>query len=259
MRKTIVVTTVLVLACATAARAQSPTIAASVTPSTPSAPSALHVAVDGAVPELAGAVPQSLVLSLQRGFRIDLKAVRERCGDRDLATGDCPAASRIGRGTASARASGLLNADIPARIAVFLADRVHASDVAGVVLRIDVAGRSRATRARLLAVDAGPFGYELRVTGIAASIPTLPGVVFSLRSLALDVGAHRTATRTVVRRVRVTRDGRRVTVRRKVRRRVRHDLLRNPRTCAGAWAARVVVRVAGSDRARDVTMPCTPP
>jgi len=48
-----------------------------------------------------------------------------------------------------------------------------------------------------------------------------------------------------------------VTVRRKVRLKVRHDLIRNPATCAGTRAARVTVRVAGTDRVRDLTMPCT--
>ena len=67
---------------------------------------------------------------------------------------------------------------------------------------------------------------------------------------------RRNVTTTVIKRVKVTRNGKRVTVRRKVKRKVRHDLIRNPKTCAGSWVARVTVRVAGSDRVRDVPIPC---
>jgi hypothetical protein len=72
----------------------------------------------------------------------------------------------------------------------------------------------------------------------------------------LDVGAKRTVTKTVVKRVRVTRDGKRVTVRRKVRRKVTYNLLRNPKTCATAWGVRLTMRVAGADRIKDIGIPC---
>ncbi len=258
MRRTTFVTAVLVLALAGSARAQDTTITASLMPNAAAAGSMLHVGVDGAAPELAGAVPESLIVDLQRGFALDLVAVRVRCDASHAPIGDCPEASRIGSGRALAHATGLINADIPATIEIFLADRVQSGDLASVVLRVDAGDSSRAVRARLLALRGGSFGYELRATGFAAAIPTFPGVVFSLRFLALDIGARRTVTTTVTKRMRVTRDGKRVTVRRKVKRKVRHDLIRNPKTCAGSWAARVTVRIAGADRSRDVAMPCTP-
>lgn len=257
MRRTILVTAVLVLALAGSARAQDTTISATLTPNAPAAGTTLHVGVDGAAPELAGALPESLTIGLQRGFQLDLVAVGARCDANHAPIGDCPEASRIGSGRALARASGLLNADIPATIAIFLADPVQAGDLASVVLRVDAAGQSRAVRARLVRLATGPFGYELRATGFAAAIPTLPGVVFSLRFLTLDITARRSVTTTVIKRVRVTRDGKRVTVRRKVKRKVRHDLIRNPKTCAGSWSARVTVRISGTDRPRDLAIPCT--
>ena len=258
MRRTIFVTAVLVLALAGSARAQDTLISASLAPNAPAVGTTLHVGVDGAAPELAGALPESLIVHLQRGFALDLVAVRSRCDASRAPIGDCPEASRIGSGQALARATGLLNSDIPATIAIFLADRVQAGDLASVVLRVDAGGSSRAVRARLIALRTGPFGYELRATGFAAAIPTFPGVVFSLRFLTLDITARRTVTTTVTKRVRVTRNGKRVTVKRKVKRKVRHDLIRNPKTCAGSWGARVTVRIAGADRARDLAMPCTP-
>ncbi len=259
MRRTIFVTAVLVLALAGAARAQDSLITASLAPNAPAVGSTLHVGVDGAAPELAGALPESLVLGLQRGFALDLVAVRSRCDASHASIGDCPASSRIGSGQALVRATGFINADIPGTISIFLADRVRAGDLASVVLRVDAAGSSRAVRARLIAPRTGPLAYELIATGFAAAIPTLPGVTFTLRFLTLDITARRTVTTTVTKRVRVTRNGKRVTIKRRVKRRVRHDLIRNPKTCAaGNWVARVTVRVAGSDRSRDVAMPCTP-
>jgi hypothetical protein len=258
MRRTIFVTAALVLALAGSAWAQDTTIVASLAPNAPAVGTMLHVGVDGAAPEVAGALPESLTLGLQRGFALDVVAVRARCDANHAGIGDCPEASRIGSGSALAHASGLLNQDIPATIAIFLADRLRPGDLASVVLRVDVGSQSRAVRARLLAPRSGPLGYELRVTGFAAAVPTFPGVVFSLRFLSLDIGARRRVTTTVAKRVRVTRNGKRVTVTRKIKRKVRHDFIRNPKTCPGSWTARVTVRVAGTDRSRDVAMPCTP-
>jgi len=90
-------------------------------------------------------------------------------------------------------------------------------------------------------------------------VPAVPGVAFGLRSLSLDLGARRRVTKTTYKRVRVNRDGRRVTVRRKVTRRVTYNLLRNPKTCTtGAWGVRLTVSVAGADRVRDISVPCAP-
>jgi hypothetical protein len=258
MRRTIFVTTALVLALAGTAQAQETTISASLTPNTPSAGSKLHVAVGGGAPELSGALPDAITLDLQRGFAIDVATIAARCDAVHAGVGDCPPASRIGSGSALAHASGLVNADIPATIDIFLADRVQAGDLASVVLRLTVGNQTKAIRARLLALPSGPFGYELSVGGFAGAIPALPGVTLSLRGLVLDLGVRRNITTTVTKRVRVTRNGKRVTVKRKVKRKVRHDLIRNPSTCKGAWAARVTLRISGTDRARDLTTPCTP-
>ena len=256
MRRTMLVTTALVLVLAGTARAQDTTFSSSLIPNTPGAGSKLHLSIGGAAPELTGAVPESLTLGLQRGFKLDVATIATRCDASHATLGDCPAASRIGSGSALVHASGLVNADVPATIAVFLADPVQAGDLASVVLRVEAIGQARAVRARLLALPSGPIGYELLATGFASAIPAIPGVAIALRGLVLDIGVRRNITTTVVKRVKVTRNGKRVTVRRKVKRKVRHDLIRNPKTCPGSWVARVTVRVAGTDRARDVPIPC---
>ena len=254
---TITTTAALVLMLAVAAHAQDTTITGGLTPTTPGAGTTVHIEVSGAAPEVAGSLPESVALSVQRGFLLDVRAVATRCTGTALTSGKCPAKSRIGTGQAVVSTSGLLKQDIPATIDVFLAAPVQSADVASAVVVISAVGLSRAVRTRLLAPATGRFGYELRLEGIATAVPTIPGVSFGLRSLSLDLGARRRATKTSYKRVRVTRDGRRVTVRRKVKRRVTYNLLRNPTSCSGTWVVRLTVRVAGVDRVRDFGVPCT--
>ena len=256
-RITLTTTTALLLALAASAQAQDTTISGGLTPNTAGAGSRVHVDVAGAAPELAGALPDSIVLGVQRGFALDVRAVATRCTGAAATSGQCPADSRIGTGQAVVHASGLVNRDFPAQLDVFLADPVQQGDVASAVVLVSGAGISRAVRTRLVAPASGPVGYELRLEGIAGAVPAIPGVTLSLSSLSLDIGARRKVTKTTHKRVRVTRNGRRVTVRRKVRRRVTYDLLRNPKTCNGTWAVQLTVRVAGADHVRDIGVACT--
>jgi hypothetical protein len=257
-RITIATTTALILILAASARGQDSTITGGLTPNTPGAGSRVHVDVSGTAPEIAGSLPESVALGVQRGFALDVRAVAVSCTGPALTSGACPADSRIGTGQAVVFATGLLNQDIPATLDVFLADRVQPGDVASAVVVIKAAGLSRAVRTRLLAPATGPVGYELRLEGIAAAVPAVPGVSFGLRSLSLDLGARRTVTKTTRKRVRVTRHGRRVTVRRKVKHRVTYNLVTNPKTCSGAWGVRLTVRVAGADHVRNIGVPCVP-
>ena len=256
MRKiTISTATALVLMLAPAAQAQT-TITGGLTPNTAGAGSTVHIEIGGAAAELSGQIPESIALGVQRGFAFDARAVAVRCTGTAVTSGACPAQSRIGSGQAVVHAGGFLNADIQATIDVFLADRVQPADVASAVVVVSAAGLSGVVRTRILALAGGPVGYEVRLEGIAAAVPAVPGVSFSLKSLSLDLGARRKTTKTTTKRVRVTRNGRRVTVRRKVRKRVTYHLLRNPKTCPGAWGVRLTLRVAGTDRQSDVAVPC---
>ena len=171
------------------------------TPNTPGVGSSVHIDVSGTAPELAGSLPESVALSVQRGFALDVRAVAVRCSGTALTSGKCPAKSRIGTGQAVVSTNGLLNQDIPATIDVFLAAPVQSADVASAVVVISAVGLSRAVRTRLLAPATGRFGYELRLEGIATAVPTIPGVSFGLRSLSLDLGARRRATKTTYKRV----------------------------------------------------------
>ncbi|HUR85198.1 MAG TPA: hypothetical protein VMY78_07625 [Solirubrobacteraceae bacterium] len=251
-------TAALVLILASSASGQDTTITGGLTPNTPGDGSRVHVALGGGAPEIAGALPESIALGVQRGFVLDVRAVGARCSGDAVTSGACPAKSRIGSGQAVVHASGLVNQDIPATLDVFLADPVQAGDLASAVVVISGAGLKRAVRTRLLAPSGGPIGYELRLEGISGAVPAVPGVSLSLKSLSLDLGARRKVTKTTTKRVRVTRNGKRVTVKRKVKRGVTYNLLRNPKTCNGAWAVRLTVRVGGADRVRDVGIACSP-
>jgi len=255
-RITMATTAAFVLVLGASASAQDATITGGVLPNTAASASRVHVQVAGTAPELAGALPDSIALGVQRGFALDTRAVAERCGGQAATTGACPAASRIGLGQAIVHVSGFVNQDVPATIDVFLADPVQAGDVASAVVLVSGAGLSRAVRTRLLAPATGPVGYELRLEGIAGAVPTVPGVTLTLQSLTLDIGALRKVTKTTTKRVHVRRNGRRVTVKRKVKRRVTYTLLRNPKTCGGAWAVRLTISAGGADHVRDIAIPC---
>src|ERR1044071_3475939 len=114
MRRIIVVASAFALALAFAgsAAAQDATMSTSLTPNAPGVGSKLHLEVSGAAPELAGAVPESLTLVVQRGFAVDGAAVAQRCDADHAAIGDCPESSRVGSGQALVHASGLLTADV---------------------------------------------------------------------------------------------------------------------------------------------------
>jgi hypothetical protein len=257
MRKTIFVTAVLVLGLAGSAQAQDTTISASLNPATPAAGSTLHVAFSGTAPELGGTLPEAIGIGVQRGFVIDLAAVARRCPASAATTGNCPAASRIGGGTALVHTSGLFTADLTATMDLYLGERAAAGDLASVILRVTVGTVTRGVSARLQALPSGPFGYQLVATGFASAVPSFPGVNIELRSLTFDLGAARNVRTTVIKRKRVTRNGKRVTIKRKVKKTVRHNLIKTPKTCSGTWSARVVVRVAGTNRTRDLAVPCT--
>ena len=227
------ITTVLVLAFAGSARAQDTLISATLNPNTPATGTKLHVAVGGAAPELAGALPETLSLDLQRGFLLDVATIPTRCDASHVPKGDCPAASRIGSGAALVHASGLVNADVPVDDR-----RLPRRPGAGRRSRERraAAGRRRAVqgiRARLITLPSGPFGYELRAAGFAGAVPTIPGATLALKNLTLDIGKRRNILTTVTKRVKTARNGKRVTVTKKVTRKVRHDLIKTPKTSSG--------------------------
>ena len=188
--------------------------------------------------------PRSLHLQGTRGLRINPRAVARRCTDEQADAYNCPERSRIGRGTAEGRAeAGLIGTDFTADIDVFLAPRRQAGDIAGVVVQVrePQSGERFSVKGRIIPLADGPFGSELRFEGLDGGGQLPPGVTVTLRRVQLTAGARRV----VRRRVTVRRGGKR----RRVTRRFRYTLLRNPRTCTSPWPYRL--RVVYSDRTED--------
>jgi hypothetical protein len=195
-----------------------------------------------------GQAPRSIVVSAARGFKVDPRARAARCSAAQARNFDCPAASRIGGGTAFGHATGAIvpggRYDFKAAIKSFLAPPQKTGDVAGVVVQVSepTSGQRGTVTGRVVRVKDGPYGLELRFDNLGGAAPSYPGVTISIDHVRLRAGASRTVVRTRT----VTRDGRRVTVRRKHR----FDLIRNPPKCSGAWPFRVTIGFADHD---DVT------
>ncbi|HVS29552.1 MAG TPA: hypothetical protein VHE14_08360, partial [Solirubrobacteraceae bacterium] len=121
---------------------------------------------------------------------------------------------------------------------------------------------------RLVPVSGGPFATELRFDPLPS--PALPpGFTITLKRATLRVGAERTVTASTTTPTRgggQTRSRGRHRRRRSRQRRgkkrahaaadVRHDLITNPPTCGGTWAAQVRLRYPDRTDTRDVAVPC---
>ncbi|HVE68683.1 MAG TPA: hypothetical protein VNB64_08905 [Solirubrobacteraceae bacterium] len=238
-----------------AATAQAPGVSVQLQPDVAGRASSLVVAADGRARPVAGRVPSSAVLSVQRGFRVDPRSRAARCSSRQAQDFACPEASRIGSGQAVVTARGLLvpggAQQFTASIALFIAPPVPSADVAGVVVAVSEpsTGRRATATGRIVRRARGPYGYELRFDRFPAAQPPPPGVEIELERLDLRVGARRTVT--------VYRTIGSGTSRRRVRRRVVRSLIANPSACYGSWTARAALSFPdGSSLQSDLSTPC---
>jgi hypothetical protein len=199
--------------------------------------------------------PSAAVMAIARGFRFDRRARKRRCTEQQARDFDCTVESRIGRGSAEIEARGLLVPDgrqtFTASIQIFLAAPFQRGDLAGIVFQASEprTGTRRSSNGRLVRVaGGGPFGTELRLEGLPTPPSPPPGVTVELKRVEFRVGAGRTIRRrrTVRRRVR-TRRGVRIR-RRRVTRRIRRHLIRNPRRCRGSWPYELRLAFPSGDR-----------
>lgn len=201
---------------------------------------------------------RGVVLSAPRGLKVDPRSRSGRCSPEQARDFACPESSRIGHGEAKGHASGLVvpggRQDFTATIDAFLAPPQQAGDIAAVVLQVQEpkSGQKGAATGRLVPAAAdGQFGPELRFDDLGGSQPQYPGVTITVDRITLQVGAKRT----VVRKRRVRRHGRRVTV----RKRYRYSLLTNPRKCTqGSWPFRVTTVYSDREEQQDGSIPCAP-
>jgi hypothetical protein len=212
-------------------------ITASFSPNTPRTGATLSVTVDGAKLDQTGAkTPASFRLDSPAGLVLDTKAVAKRC----TSPGSCPAASRIGGGTAVVTVS--IFGDIKVRLTAFLAPARQAGDLAGIVIEGEAAGQKLAMAGRALRAADG-HGPTLLFEDVSGRQSLPAGFSARLKTMALTTGAHRVV------RVR-SKKTKRV-------RRVHHHLLTTPRRCAGAWSATgTLTYTDGTNTALTTAVPC---
>jgi len=251
MRRALTGSLILLAASTPAAQAQIELV-----PNKAGKPSELRIDIgEGTLPS-SGEVPSSVVLASARGFRFDRRARGTTCSGASAESFSCPEPSRIGRGSAEfvVRGPFLPPEGLPdsASIDVFIAPPVESGDRFGVEVqvreqRFGMQGRSVG---RLVPLPSGPFGSELRFESLGGTMQPPPGYSVELKRIQLTAGAKRT-----VRRTRVVRRGGK---RRRVRRRVRYHLIRNPRTCPGAWPYELRLGFASGEDRRPGEVPCQP-
>ena len=168
--------------------------------------------VDGLAPPVLGRIPKSLVVTAP-GFKLDRRAVAERCSDLQAKLNECPRKSKIGTGTLT--------------IVVHRPDRVN--EVAFQVALYQAAGTKILAVTDFIGIRVIPGrltssgGVQLTFDPLPTP-PQIPGIVitYEFKGVSVNLGAKRT----VVKRVKGKR------------RKVRHSLVLTPKKCnGGSWAA----------------------
>jgi hypothetical protein len=235
------------LAFVTSAVGQSGALTISLDPNLVGRPSALVIEADGESGQSDGRVPKSVILSVQRGFKLDPRARAVRCSPRQARNFNCPEASRIGSGRAVVTASGAIipggSQDFTASIGLFVAPPPRTHDVAGVVVAVEepTTGQRGTATGRIVRRGSGPYGYELRFEDLSAGQSPPPGITIKLKRLDLRAGARRNVT---------VGSGDR-------RHRVTFSLITNPLACDGTWNGHATLSFTdGSSLERDLSSTC---
>jgi hypothetical protein len=181
---------------------------ATATPNAVRTGTSLHVELDATQPPVSGRLPTQTVLTVQKGFVLDTKAVAKRCSKAQADADACPAKSKVGAAEVVAAYSGT---DFTVPIRLFLAKPQQAGDLAGFAAVATIFGSEYAVMGRVVR---NPDG------GLSVILPTPGGDLSSFvtfKSFRSDMGATR--------------------VIKKRKHRKRHWLIRTPSTCAGTWAS----------------------
>ena len=236
-------------ALAGSALAQTPGLTIRLDPNLVGRPSALVIEAEGQAGQSDGRMPQSIVLSIQRGFRLDPRARAARCSPRQARNFNCPDASRIGGGQAVVTASGALipggSQDFTASIDLYLAPPARSHDLAGLVVAVEepTTGTRGTATGRIVPRGSGPYGYELRFENLGGGQAPPPGITIELKRLDLRAGAHRS--------VAVGHGD--------ARHRVTYSLITNPASCDGTWNGLAALRYSdGSSTKRGFAAACRP-
>jgi hypothetical protein len=201
MRKIVLITAAGLLGVAAPAAALT---SANATPDKAGRPSSLHFDIDGTAAPISGRIPLTLQLTTLPGFRVNLQAVARRCSQESATLNECPAASRVGKGSL------VVGVTTPTQfkvvtipLSVYLHSNTKILAVAKVFGWQVVPATLNARRGLSVRFDPLPQG------------PPFQGVTYALKRIKLDFGAT------------------------DVVHEQRQSLIRNPPTCKGRWAASV--------------------
>jgi hypothetical protein len=241
MRKLITLSSVAALVFAgTAAAASSPSISISLSPNKVKKNSTLAVNASGFPAE--SGLPTSMELQVQKGFKTSVKSVSQLCNP---SASSCPAASKIGSGTATATGTiGPLSENDTIDFTLFLGTPQQGGDIASVILSGSdtLFHQTLSTTGRLFKDSAG--GLELLFSQFP-SISGIPsGTQITLNSLSFTAGAHRTVKK------KVRRHHKKVTVK------TTYSLITNPSTCSGSWTGSATVTFASGPVSSSFSTAC---
>lgn len=169
-----------------------------------------------------------LTVRAARGAKFDPRAVKVKCTAQQASSNSCPAKSRIGGGTVQATvSSAAFNSPVQVQVDLYLAPPQHSGDKAGVVAHFKVSqtGQQGHVIGRVRTIASGLYGLETVFSGLDKALKPPAGFKAHTDSIHLSFGKHRTVTR--------RRNGK--------KRKVRINLLRNPKTCTGSWPYEVII------------------
>jgi hypothetical protein len=173
--------------------------------------SASKLVVNAGFDQEPGAQLKAYNVDIARGFRFDPHAVEKRCSVQQAQASTCPAASRIGSGSAKVTIAGKRSTF---GVDFYLTPPQRHGDIAGLVLSVHQAGTANgfALIGRMVRLAHGPYGLELRFADAGKQLPA--GLDVQLNRIHAKIGAHHG----------------------------RHSLLATPRTCTKAgWPFRLFV------------------
>jgi hypothetical protein len=227
----------------TAAAADAATVSVSLSPDKVSKNSAMMVSASG-FPAASG-LPTSAEFKVQKGFATSAKSVSVLCSASQAASSSCPAASKIGTGTASVTGTlGLVSVPDTVNFQLFLGAPKQAGDVASVdVTGSDTGGLATNITGSGRLFKAAGGGLDL----LFDQFPTIalpPGTTVTLNSLSLSASATRTVTVKVGKR------------KHRHKKKVTYSLITNPSTCTGQWTGTATVTFASGPITQSLSTPC---
>lgn len=243
MRRLLPSTALACLAIAAPAAAQG---TATATPNAAGKGALINMEFDASQPPVSGRIPKDTVLSIQKGYGFQPKAVAKRCNQQQADAGKCPSKSIIGMGALQADAFG---STFTVPLSFYLAKPQVKGDLAGFVSVAELNGRKMAAFGRVVTATSEPYGISVILPTAGADMAASLGATF--KSFSATIGNSR-----------VVKKYRKVKGKRKLVSKKRFDLIKNPAVCdpaVGTWAANAVFTFS-DDSTAEVASPisCTP-